>query len=247
MSDYLKAIDEQAIIGFFREAYEDFPRGKLVKSESPDFELKINRKRSIGIELTRLFKNGNDPEHLPVKNPRALYKRIVRESRQFFEMRSELKLSVHLSFPAEIQLPRARIGDTAARVANTIRLNLSGSDLTQVIQLRIEPPEAPYPVSEINVLHHPGQSAPVWNYAEVFTPRELTEENVLKLINHKEEKLQIYQKKRFDKYWLIVVVDALSNGSSFNIHNKIEQWNIETHFNKVFLFEQFNRKIFELK
>ena len=31
-----------------------FPKGKLIKVESPDFILQVNRKKRIGIELTRL-------------------------------------------------------------------------------------------------------------------------------------------------------------------------------------------------
>lgn len=39
---------------YFREHYPDFPKGRLIPSESPDFILKISRKKSIGIELTQL-------------------------------------------------------------------------------------------------------------------------------------------------------------------------------------------------
>ena len=49
-----KDSEEWLVMRYFREKYTDFPRGKLVKSESPDFILKLSRKRSIGIELTRL-------------------------------------------------------------------------------------------------------------------------------------------------------------------------------------------------
>jgi len=50
--------EEKLIIEQFRKYYPEFPKGKLVKSESPDFILKINPKRSIGIELTRLDEKG---------------------------------------------------------------------------------------------------------------------------------------------------------------------------------------------
>lgn len=46
--------EEKLVMQYFRESYEDFPKGKLVVSESPDFILKIKHKKSIGIELTRL-------------------------------------------------------------------------------------------------------------------------------------------------------------------------------------------------
>lgn len=46
--------EEIMILELFRKNYPDFPKGKLVKSESPDFLLKMNPKRTIGIEITRL-------------------------------------------------------------------------------------------------------------------------------------------------------------------------------------------------
>ena len=46
--------EELRIIRSFIEEFSDFPAGRLVKSESPDFILKINTRNSLGIEITRL-------------------------------------------------------------------------------------------------------------------------------------------------------------------------------------------------
>jgi hypothetical protein len=56
--------EEILILELFRNNYAEFPKGKLVKSESPDFILKINPKKSIGIEITRLH-----DDSLPKNNP----------------------------------------------------------------------------------------------------------------------------------------------------------------------------------
>jgi hypothetical protein len=47
-------IEEEYIIELFRNEYADFPKGKLLKTESPDFILKESSQKSIGIELTKL-------------------------------------------------------------------------------------------------------------------------------------------------------------------------------------------------
>jgi hypothetical protein len=61
-----KDSEEWLVMRYFREKYTDFPRGKLVKSESPDFILKLSRKRSIGIEMTRLdYIINNNPDLWP--------------------------------------------------------------------------------------------------------------------------------------------------------------------------------------
>lgn len=52
--------EEKLIIQYFRKHCIDFPKGRLIPSESPDFILKISPHRSIGIELTRLVE-AKDP------------------------------------------------------------------------------------------------------------------------------------------------------------------------------------------
>lgn len=47
-------MEELLIMEQFRNEYEEFPKGKLQKSESPDFILKVSAKNAIGIEMTKL-------------------------------------------------------------------------------------------------------------------------------------------------------------------------------------------------
>jgi len=54
-----KKIRERELLDQFKLIYSDFPKGKIFPSESPDFILKPNRKRTIGIELIQLFPNEN--------------------------------------------------------------------------------------------------------------------------------------------------------------------------------------------
>lgn len=49
-----KIIREKEVIALLRLNWPEFPKGKLIKSESPDFILKTSRKTSIGIEITRI-------------------------------------------------------------------------------------------------------------------------------------------------------------------------------------------------
>ncbi len=49
-----KSEQEWIVMRYFREKYPAFPKGKLIKNESPDFQLWISTKRFIGIELTQV-------------------------------------------------------------------------------------------------------------------------------------------------------------------------------------------------
>jgi len=53
-NQFSQTLEELSIMKQFRNEYVGFPKGKLQKSESPDFILKINPKTIIGIELTKL-------------------------------------------------------------------------------------------------------------------------------------------------------------------------------------------------
>ncbi len=51
----LKESSERQVLSLFRKVFHDFPRGKIVKTEAPDFTIKVSSKKAIGIELTRLI------------------------------------------------------------------------------------------------------------------------------------------------------------------------------------------------
>ena len=53
-NQYSQMMEELLIMEQFRNEYVGFPKGKLQKSESPDFILKVSPKNAIGIELTKL-------------------------------------------------------------------------------------------------------------------------------------------------------------------------------------------------
>ncbi len=148
MTNSNKNIEEKLIIEYFINEYIHFPKGKLVKSESPDFILKQSPKRSIGIELTKL--------HHP-------------ENRFFYRDKR-----------------------------NDIQIN------------------------------------------------ELSKEPIEYTIKAKEEKLPLYQKKKINTFWLIITLEKYNVSKSLNLNNKFENWAFSSKFQKVFLFELVNRKVYEL-
>jgi len=150
-NQFSQTLEEMLIMEQFKSCYADFPKGKLVKSESPDFIVKKTIKTSIGIELTKL--------HGPTVH----------------------KLKTH--FPLKIK----------------------------------------------------GYQAP-----------ELNLENIAFTINAKNEKLKIYQQKKLNQIWLLITADLAESQVSFNLSNKLGNWNFTSGFEKIFLFELEGRKVFEL-
>lgn len=140
-----KKLEERKYLNYFLQAYTDFPKGKIIAAESPDFIISLNYKRKLGIELTRLTQP-----------------------------------------------------------------NLEESELAILV-----PP--------------------------------LSKEYLIEKIKSKEEKLPLYKKQRVSELWLILVADTFERSTSFNIHNQIEAWNIESRFDRVFLFEVMGNTVYEVK
>ncbi|MFC2114645.1 hypothetical protein ACFLRI_04790 [Bacteroidota bacterium] len=127
MSDSQKYAEEKRVLLAFKKLMPDFPKGKIVKSESPDFILKTSPKRAIGIELVQLIVN--------------------EEAEDLFE-------------------------------------------------------------------------------------------KLIKLLQKKEEKLQLYQKKRLNNYWLIVYINSLEERSLHNLIKRFSERPFSTSFDSLFLFDE---------
>lgn len=144
-------MEELLIMEQFRNEYKKFPKGKLEKSESPDFILKVSPKNAIGIELTKL--------HGP----------------------TVIKYKTH--YPRKIN----------------------------------------------------GYTAPEFNL-----------ENLQFTIAAKDEKLAYYQEKKLNQLWLLITADLDESPVNYNLGNKLQNWSFSSGFQRIFLLELKNQKVFEL-
>ncbi|MCC7318587.1 MAG: hypothetical protein IT219_08635 [Bacteroidales bacterium] len=137
-------IEERLYLDLFRKLESDFPRGKIIPSESPDFLIKTKH-RTVGIEMTRMM---------------PLY------------MREE-------SFETANEAPKRW---------------LVGTETLQMI------------------------------------------------LDKKEEKLNLYQSKKLNAYWLIIVVPPLSL-AQFELPPQLLHFKFHTRFNRVFLLLADQKKL----
>ncbi len=144
-------MEELLIMEQFRNEYKEFPKGKLEKSESPDFIVKVTAKNAIGIELTKL--------HGPTVN----------------------KYKTH--YPRKIN----------------------------------------------------GYTAPEFN-----------PENLQFTITAKDEKLAYYKEKKLNQLWLLITADLDESPVNYNLGNKLQNWRFSSGFQRIFLLELKNQKVFEL-
>ena len=95
---------ERLLLDYFRECYADFPKGKIVPDESPDFIIKLNARKNLGIELTRLNPaNASSPDTNEIKRI-LLRDEIIEQTQYLFSQSSPLNLFVKFLFSEENQI-----------------------------------------------------------------------------------------------------------------------------------------------
>lgn len=97
LNQYTQIIEEEYIIELFRNEYTGFPKGKLIKTESPDFILKHSHKTAIGIELTKLHGPAIRKEniHFPIKTNGYQPPEFTKENIEFTISAKDEKLHLY--------------------------------------------------------------------------------------------------------------------------------------------------------
>ena len=82
--------------------------------------------------------------------------------------------------------------------------------------------------------------------AERFHP-EFSLEALEQLIRMKEAKTGLYRKKRLDRIWLVIVVEAFDVPPAFNIRNHMDHWCPDTPFQAVLILDLSLQSVYEIK
>lgn len=78
-----------------------------------------------------------------------------------------------------------------------------------------------------------------------YWQKSITENLILEFIEKKECKIEVYRQTSVATQWLVLIIG--SNGqSSFEV-NSLFKVDIKTKFDKIFLYEDFDNKLYELK
>jgi len=98
-------------------------------------------------------------------------------------------------------------------------------------------------IEDILLLPHSHKTlAPNFGY---WVQKYLTKEHILKAIHKKEKKLNNYRTNCGNKQWLLLVVGGLG-GCSYEMDESLE-FKIESEFEHIYILEDFNNRLFQLK
>lgn len=74
--------------------------------------------------------------------------------------------------------------------------------------------------------------------------RYLSREAIDNSIKKKNEKIALYQKKKMDRYWLLIAVGG--EARDLDLHQNVEKWKFESGFNRIFIFHMHTDKLIEI-
>ena len=237
---------EILIMDYFREIKADFPKGKLLPTESPDFTINLKSHRVLGIELTRLNPgNAQLPDDLAlVEN--HFREQIIERTKSLFEQRSKLKLFVKFLFSDTNKITPERELMVAVQAGNAIRTAIEFKSSNSFFNVSIPQSRLPEGIDEILLVNHPCMETSIWERSNNLGISNDVVDDIRKAIHKKDEKLRLYQKNRLNYYWLLITTDRLRGSRSFNLPNKLDNNRFESRFQQVFLFDLMKADIYPL-
>lgn len=228
---------EILIMQYFRNIYDEFPQGKVVPSESPDFTISMKNHHVLGIELTRL-NPGNaiplDEKHL---NEIKFMERLIGLAKELFEKDVPHKLFVKFLFSEKNSIGSEKELITAVQIANIIREAVKNKRRESFFKLFFSGVQLPDGLDEMLIVNHPELQISIWERSNNLGISNDVLDDIRQSIHKKDEKLRLYQKQRLNYYWLLITTDRLRGVRSFNLPDKILNHKFHSQFQHVFLFD----------
>ncbi len=241
--DFRKKQEERQFLNHCMQACNEFPSGKIIRGESPDFIIKPKTKESIGVELTKLI--------LPTSgfrsNTKDLKSLVFDQVRSIVLNNNNSNVSLHLRFSPDFE----KLKPKRAYYTNV----LSDITLTRIKQFNTESSfkhiinhsELPNGIDSAIILQHTDDTEPVWSFCyEKIKQKELID-NIELSISKKGAKLKIYRQKACNSFYLLLTTNCLKYSVSFNLDNLLSKMEFHSDFDRIFLFDYFGEKVYSLK
>jgi len=237
---------EVLIMDYFKESYNDFPKGKIIPTESPDFTISMKNYHVLGIELTRLNpENADSPDDLALLEI-GFREQIIERAKMIFEKDLPFKLFVKFLFSDEKKITSERELIVSVKLADLIRKSVHLKKGNSFFRISLSKKDLPDGVDEILIVNHPGMESSIWERSNNLGVSNDVVDDIRKSIHKKDEKLRLYQKNHLNYYWLLITTDRLRGVKNFNLPNKIMNHKFESRFQHVFLFDLLKSNIYQL-
>lgn len=214
----------------------------IKKHESPDFIIELNDS-TIGVELTQLKHSKHSKEIGYLNNVVSRAERYFIEYYPDFEYQRTkhlglTKFRAAISFNKHISLEQKDKNRNAKELA-TLIYNLAKNNVSNVNNIGFTTSiDIKGESKKIKFIHSP----------DIDNLEYLSNETINNAINKKEKKISEYKtNQKCSQYWILLIAGQ-PDPSSFDIDDlEVNNYKVSSEFEKVFLLDDFNKKVFVLK
>ncbi len=241
--NFKKKMRERSQFERFRQVCTALPVGRIENSEEPDF-LVHSDERILGVEVTELYRPPEAGKQ-PLQEAESLQTRIVDQAQSIYEANGGPPLYVSVVFGFYERFNKKDVMALASRLAKFISsLSINEGDRLQLENM-YEDRNYPEEITMLFIDRSPGHKQALWHpFGAVMVPGCAPKE-IQARVDAKNKLCDVYRKK-CQEIWLLIVVDGFSLSTLIDLPDETLNHTYESQFDRIFLFENFRLKPFEL-
>jgi hypothetical protein len=119
----------------FRANFSEFPEGKIIESEEPDFFIERAKGKILGIELTELYRTA-PRNQVPRQAIESLMRQIVQRAQSIYESAGGPPFYVYVYFAPRLELKKNDVAQIAQKLASIVADNTVTMDQQITVENR---------------------------------------------------------------------------------------------------------------
>jgi hypothetical protein len=239
---------EKILLQNFRDCCPECPSGEPYATESPDFLIPAGTGK-LGIELTLLYRNKTRNGGL-LQEQESLRRQIADKARQICESQGCPHIHVNVHFNDQHVLCKGckgNIESSAKELASLILDNMPEHGKPVGLQETEDNWEQwPATLSRVSIERSDGLTKTTCCPADAGFVPKLEPGLVQSVIDKKDLRCSDYR-RRCEELWLLVVAGGFACSSWFTVDPDIITHAFVASFDRVFLFQNCEKKVFELR
>ena len=235
---------ERIHIERFLGANSSLPGGTIEDSERADFLLHTDQ-GVIGIEVTRVVAESELDGTIPMEQD-SLQDRVLTGVKKCLDDVKARSAIVSVFFDDSVKITKASVDNIARRISKLVSDGIRTLEDSDYDSFSISDEEL-LPEEILEILIYAGSTLKSFsvNSPKFFHPSSLSVDLLSAKISNKES-VALSPNLKCREVWLVVVMEGLSKGTTFEVDDSILSHTYKTKFDRVFLFGSFEKKTFEI-
>jgi len=232
---------ERRYLDRFKECLPDFPEGRIVDEEPPDF-LVHAADYILGIELTHVY----HPAAGDGTRMQAHESTEDKQARELYDRSGGPPLIVYINFAGPLRLKKDSAAALADRLASLVRNSIPAKGDTVEIQNRWEDDAVPDEVDSVVVMQPPEITRPLWATTRAGWEWNPGPSDIQPVIDEKNRRA-ISSRQKCPRVWLVIIASGNVPSQFIEPSAAAISHIYSAAFDRVFFLESANHRVFELQ